>query len=707
MMNQGPEHSAMTDVLVGPLIARPSFNVIDGPDGPQRVEPQVMQVFLLLARRRDEVVSREDIWAACWNNVAVSDDAIFRAVSRLRRVLRLAGGGIEIETVAKRGYCMRIAEPKPLPEPAALDPTSTAAPRTGFRRFRWGFAAIGVAVASLAVLFAWLTQRAAPTAYSLIPLARDAGPQIYPALSPDGRLLVYSSKGAGADHDLYLRPARVDGRVERLTASPAGDVAAAWSPDGAMIAYVERRVDAPCRLMVMRIASRTVRNVGGCSGVMQTIATWLNDRELVFADRYPNSHLLGLVRLNIATGRRRPLLAPSLWLPGDRMPVMGPDGRRLAFVRAASFLSNEIAVLDVRTQRVARWADGFSSISGLAWHPRGGLLVSGTRRGTDGLWLIPRPGSVRAASIGTGQVGRIAGGAGIIAEVATVWTNLFEISLDTGESRVLAPSTATDLHPTYSPDGREISFVSNRSGKPQIWSLRAGGSLRERTRLDVDGIYDLSYAPDGRSLLYFVVGLDGQASIRQLDLATGLETAVADSPLPKNSPVWLPDGRSIAYAEEGPNGWQVWRHDLLTGLRSAFGLSGYPLVRLAYDGSGLLLGDLVTSRIDHYGFASRKLTTLYPGRLDRDPYLWVASPRGLLFVARTTASDGELRLAAARERENVVTNLPGLNFYSAPALSPDGRRFITAQRTLSEVDLALVSESPSEPAVASAEGSRE
>ncbi|MCA3256343.1 MAG: PD40 domain-containing protein, partial [Alphaproteobacteria bacterium] len=211
---------------------------------------------------------------------------------------------------------------------------------------------------------------------------------------------------------------------------------------------------------------------------------------------------------------------------------------------------------------------------------------------------------------------------------------------------------------------------------------------------------------DGRSLLYFVVGLDGQASIRQLDLATGFETAVVDSPLSKNSPVWLPDGRSIAYAENGPNGWQVWRHDLVTGLRSSLGLSGYPLVRLAYDGSGLLLGDLVTSRIDQYGFASRKLTTLYSGRFDRDPYLWVASPQGLLFVTRTTASDGELRLTAAGGRESVVANLPGLNFYSAPALSPDGRRFITAQRTLSEVDLALVSASPSEPAVAMAKGGR-
>jgi TolB-like protein len=80
-------------------------------DGLRRVlEPRVMQVLVALARRRGEVVSRDELIDVCWRGQVVGDDAISRCIAALRR-LAAACGGLAIETIARVGY--RLDETSP------------------------------------------------------------------------------------------------------------------------------------------------------------------------------------------------------------------------------------------------------------------------------------------------------------------------------------------------------------------------------------------------------------------------------------------------------------------------------------------------------------------------------------------------------------------------------------------------------------------
>lgn len=69
----------------------------------QVLEPRVMQVLVALARRRGEVVSRDELIGACWRGRVVGDDAVARCISALRR-LAAACGGLAIETIERVGY---------------------------------------------------------------------------------------------------------------------------------------------------------------------------------------------------------------------------------------------------------------------------------------------------------------------------------------------------------------------------------------------------------------------------------------------------------------------------------------------------------------------------------------------------------------------------------------------------------------------------
>jgi len=92
-----------TDFNLGRLIVCPSKRLVIAGEERELLQPRIMQVLVALARRRGEVVSRDELMASCWGGFAVSDDAIHRCIARIRR-LSEAYGGFRLETVPRIGY---------------------------------------------------------------------------------------------------------------------------------------------------------------------------------------------------------------------------------------------------------------------------------------------------------------------------------------------------------------------------------------------------------------------------------------------------------------------------------------------------------------------------------------------------------------------------------------------------------------------------
>jgi TolB-like protein len=83
---------------------RPATREVVGFSGLREVlEPRVMQVLVALARRRGEVVSRDELIDSCWRGRMVSDDAVSRCVASLRRLGAMCGC-MAIETIPRVGY---------------------------------------------------------------------------------------------------------------------------------------------------------------------------------------------------------------------------------------------------------------------------------------------------------------------------------------------------------------------------------------------------------------------------------------------------------------------------------------------------------------------------------------------------------------------------------------------------------------------------
>jgi dipeptidyl aminopeptidase/acylaminoacyl peptidase len=81
--------------------------------------------------------------------------------------------------------------------------------------------------------------------------------------------------------------------------------------------------------------------------------------------------------------------------------------------------------------------------------------------------------------------------------------SLWQIDVNSGRSQQFTSGqTGNDFLPQWSADGRQVYFLSTRSGKVQIWAIAIdGGEARSLTSLK-HGVEEFQCAPDGRQLAF-------------------------------------------------------------------------------------------------------------------------------------------------------------------------------------------------------------
>ena len=135
-------------IRIGEWDVEPRRNLLSCADRTVRLEPKVVELLVHLARRKGEVVGREELLQAVWPGVVVGDDTLTQAVNKLRRSLGDdAHAPTYIETISKRGY--RLIAPVGM-APGSVPAVTHAASPMPHRRWRWwaGIALAGAAVAA-------------------------------------------------------------------------------------------------------------------------------------------------------------------------------------------------------------------------------------------------------------------------------------------------------------------------------------------------------------------------------------------------------------------------------------------------------------------------------------------------------------------------------------------------------------------------------
>jgi Tol biopolymer transport system component len=148
--------------------------------------------------------------------------------------------------------------------------------------------------------------------------------------------------------------------------------------------------------------------------------------------------------------------------------------------------------------------------------------------------------------------------------------DIYTLPIEGGKATRIAGGQQFDAQPHYSPDGKTIAFVSDRSGSDNLWVMNADGTNPRALTRDVDQKYqsptftsDSKYvvASKGNDIfMYYAGGGGGGLRLTGTDSAGGRGAAPAGGGRGGNAPnVFLgpavsKDGRYIYFAERNSTG---------------------------------------------------------------------------------------------------------------------------------------------------------
>ena len=155
--------------------------------------------------------------------------------------------------------------------------------------------------------------------------------------------------------------------------------------------------------------------------------------------------------------------------------------------------------------------------------------------------------------------------------------DLYEMPVSGGEPRRLTRGLAFDTEPSYSPDGKKLVFISDRSGGDNVWVLDLETlEATQRTRGNNYRMQSPIYSPDGQYIIAARAGLRGGVHklwMYHVDGGSGTEFMETSGNQKTIEPVFSHDGNYIWFSQRSGDWnynatgaqYQIAKFDLATG----------------------------------------------------------------------------------------------------------------------------------------------
>ncbi len=558
------------------------FRVRKG-DATPKITPRAFEVLLYLITHRGRVVEKQEIFEQIWREQFVSDNALTRIVKEIRQVIGDdATAPRFIETVPKRGYrfiaevretelrkevLTNKTEPNQSFEAAALPKLSASPPRPNYL-----ILTVASVIFAVILLGGWLFFRNPdsnniPAVVRTAQITRWSGLDSFPAISPDGNSLAYSSDQSG-NFEIYVKPLLNDAKEIQITTDGNQNFQPAFSPDAQRLAFHSKR----------RGGIWIVPAAGGAARQLTTFGanpTWSPDgKQIAFqsgalTDLGAVSRTLppSVLWLVAADGDSEPRQLTQIGAPagGHGSPAWSPDGKRIAFnvEDLATFGFWSVQIANRKLQKIS--SSGFDPV----YAPDGTRIAFLT---LHGVWQVRiSPGDdqpvgepSQLADDGPAQIRRLrisADGKKIVYAMMMSKSNLASLALDAkgnavGNPAPIVPNAAfRNSFPVFSPDGSRFGYVSWQTGsRGMIWLGDSDG----QNSFELTNGRVPNWFPDGARIGFVLQQLDSESKFFSVDISTRKETLLYTFKSDVDFARLSPDGKRLAFNSKESGTINVW-----------------------------------------------------------------------------------------------------------------------------------------------------
>lgn len=204
------------------------------------------------------------------------------------------------------------------------------------------------------------------------------------------------------------------------------------------------------------------------------------------------------------------------------------------------------------------------------------------------------------------------------------------------------------MAPTWSPDSRQIAYVSFEGGRPAIYMQNL--ATRQRTKLtDFAGLNSApAWSPDGTQMA-MTLSRDGNPEVYVMDLASRELKRITNHPAIDTEPRWSDDGKSLIITSDRSGGPQIYRVTLATGETK----------RLTFNGRFNARADL--------------------------------SPNGRYLAMVNESGDGQYRIAIQDLNNGIFNRLTSTPLDASPSFAPNSRMLVYGTTRAGKGVLAIMS----------------
>jgi Tol biopolymer transport system component len=404
--------------------------------------------------------------------------------------------------------------------------------------------------------------------------------------SKDGEQFAFVRKN---EEEMALMVANTDGsgqpRTIAVRKQPNGFSTSGptWSPDGKRIACGMVNADYST-VVEVPVAGGEPAPMGSEKWANVGRVIWLADGSGLIMTAHPEFSSIGtqVWFLQYPSGQAR-RITNDLNGYGDVSLGLTADSGTIATIQQVNLSSIWITAPNEDESR-ARQILKTSLPETVAWTPDGKIVYASRTGENWDIWISNRDGSenkqLTADAFIDQQPAVSPDGRYVVFQSnRSGGRNIWRIDADGSNPKQLTEGKYVDASPVCSPDGRFVIFMSDRLGTSTVWKVGIdGGSPVQLT----DHLSQFpSISTDGKLIAYFytdeqannqsklsIIPFEGGEPVKTIDLPRSVQPIAF---------AWMPDGRSVAYLDNGSGILNIWTQPIdgsapkqLTNFKSEF-----------------------------------------------------------------------------------------------------------------------------------------